>query len=360
MLSFNKDPQDINFSIENNATVPKEQTSIEKTINSYIEEQLAGGNWETDTERERRKCFKALIDILGADFPTESLTKKLGREIKDIISGLPIRWTTQKETKNLSILEASKDKKLPKISVKTVNEYMSAYSTYGKWLEQRDYLDKNPFSYLTTKITSDEKARDDFSIDEMRLILNAIEHDKIKNSRKKSRYWGIMIAAYTGMRREEIAQLYVSDIKQENDIYYIDINKNTPDKRLKNKSSKRHMPIHQTIIDKGFIEYVEGLKANGIERIFPDLKAGEKHRYGRNLGEWFNGKFLKQLGIKTDKNAFHSFRHTVTTQLFEIGTQDSLVKKIRGSSVANDPTFNNYDHSTRLGLMKEALERLPY
>lgn len=237
---------------------------------------------------------------------------------------------------------------------------MSAYATYGKWLEDRGYLDKNPFSGMTNRIKSEEKERDDFTVEEVKLMLSKIEENKIKNGRKKARYWGVLIGAYTGMRREEVSQLYISDIIDIDGIACFDINKNTPDKSLKNKSSKRIMPIPQTILDKGFLQYVRSIEKNGYERVFPDLKKGEKHRYGRYLGDWFNGKFLVELEIKTDKNAFHSFRHTVTTQLFELGTQDSLVKKIRGASFANDPTFNNYDHSTRLRLMKDALDKLPY
>jgi len=240
-----------------------------------------------------------------------------------------------------------------------MNEYMITYSTYGKWLEDMRHLDRNPFSNMAVSINNEENTREAFSVLDMQRILSEIESPNIKNNRKKSRYWGIMIAAYTGMRREEIAQLYIEDIQQSDGIYYIDINKNTPDKKLKNRSSKRIIPIHQTILDKGFISYIETLRSDNCERVFPDLKLGVKHRYGRNLGEWFNGKFLKQLGIKTDKNAFHSFRHTVATGLGETAVNDSLQKRILGHSMANDITAR-YDHSKRLDLMKVALEKLPY
>jgi len=359
ILEFNKNPKDINFNVANPDEVIGEQTPITETIDAYIEEQLQGNNWIEETELERRRYLKALTGILGKDFITEKLTKKIAREVKGIVSTLPVRWTIKKETKHLSIRDAAKSKIKPTISVKTRNEYMVAYSTYGKWLEDMGYLNKNPFSNMTTSINNEEQARDAFSIVEIKRILSAIEDSKIKGSRKKSRYWGIMIAAYTGMRREEIAQLHVEDIKLIDDLYCIDINKNTDDKRLKSKSSKRIIPVHQNILDKGFIEHVENIKTRGYKRVFPDLKSGVKHRYGRNLGDWFNGTFLKQLDIKTKKNAFHSFRHTVATELGEIAVNDSLQKRILGHSMANDITAR-YDHSQRLELMKEALERLPY
>ncbi len=207
ILTFNINPQDVKFNNTDTNEEAGENTPINETISLYIVEQLAGDNWIEETERERRKSFKALVDIIGEDFSTEQLNKKTAREVKDIVTKLPVRWAIKKETKHLGIIKASKNKSLPKISGKTVNEYMSAYATYGKWLEDRGYLDKNPFSGMTNRIKSEEKERDDFTVEEVKLMLSKIEEDKIKNGRKKARYWGVLIGAYTGMRREEVSQL---------------------------------------------------------------------------------------------------------------------------------------------------------
>lgn len=51
------------------------------------------------------------------------------------------------------------------------------------------------------------------------------------------------------------------------------------DKSLKNINSQRQMPIHPELIKLGFLKYVEALKANGQERLFPELKHNEIKGY---------------------------------------------------------------------------------
>ena len=360
LLKFNANPDDINFGVSNTITHHETQTSLHDTIEKYIAENIRSENWKYHTEQERRKSFNALLDILGHDFILENLTKEEARKVRDVITTLPVNWRGNKKTRDLTIIEASKNNDIPKISQKTVNEYMGTYIAFGNWCSDMGYIAINSFSGMKAKIKRKGKERDAFTIDQIQLILSAIDDEKIRKGRKQFKYWGVMIAAYTGARREEVCQMTLDDIVNEEGVWCFDINDNGEHKKLKTESSKRIIPIHSTILDKGFIDYVDDLKRNKHTRLFPELKYIEKHGYGRNLGTWFNGNFLKKLELKTDKLVFHSLRHTVTTQLYETGAEDSMVKKIRGSSDGNDVALKYYDHSKRIKLMKETLEKLPY
>lgn len=360
LLKFNANPEDINFNVSHKENLHETQTPLEETIEKYIAENIRSGNWKYHTEQERRKSFNALLGILGQDFILESLTKETARKVRDIITSLPVNWRGNKKTRNLSIIEAAKNEDIDKISPKTVNEYMGTYIAFGNWLTDMGYINNNAFSGMKTKIKRKGKERDAFTVDQIKQILTALEDKKIKHGRKQFRYWGVIIAAYTGARREEICQMTLADIVNEEGTWCFDINDNGENKNLKTESSKRVIPIHSYILNNGFINYVERLKSNNQTRLFPELKYIEKHGYGRNLGKWFNGVFLQSLNLKTDKLVFHSLRHTVTTQLYETGAEDSMVKKIRGSGDGNDVALKYYDHSKRIELMKETLERLPY
>ena len=79
--------------------------------------------------------------------------------------------------------------------------------------------------------------------------------------------------AYSGARREELAQLLISDIKQDQEgVWYFDI---TPDEergtRVKNEASKRRTPLHSHLIQSGFLSYVEKVKKTHGEKslLFP-------------------------------------------------------------------------------------------
>ena len=159
-------------------------------------------------------------------------------------------------------------------------------------------------------------------------------------------FWIPLLGLYTGARREELCQLYVEDLKvDDNGIWYLDILTDTPDKTLKNQSSKRIVPLHPFVIEMGFPQYVKTLEQTG--RIFPELtksKAGKK--YGHYVGKWFNG-LLGKMGIKPDdpKNepnkTLHSFRHGFITMLTQAGVDSIILKQVVGHS-EKGVTFSNY------------------
>ena len=79
---------------------------------------------------------------------------------------------------------------------------------------------------------------------------------------------GPLIGLYSGMRLEEICQLYCEDIVEKNSIWCFDINQNpskdgTVDKQLKNLNAVRLVPIHDRLRELGFLEHVQKMKKFG-------------------------------------------------------------------------------------------------
>ena len=64
------------------------------------------------------------------------------------------------------------------------------------------------------------------------------------------------------MRLNEIAQLWVHDIKQEHGIWIFDLQEGDG-QRLKTKAATRKVPIHSKLIEAGLIKYVETLPKDG-------------------------------------------------------------------------------------------------
>ena len=100
------------------------------------------------------------------------------------------------------------------------------------------------------------------------------------------------------MRLDEVAQLQLDDIETRDGIWYINV---TPDgdnnRRLKNASSRRLVPLHNRLLGSGFLAFYEAQKQNGNSRLFPILTYSPQNGYGRNAGRWFNERFLKELGL---------------------------------------------------------------
>ena len=79
---------------------------------------------------------------------------------------------------------------------------------------------------------------------------------------------------YTGAHLNELCQLYVNNIKEIDKIWCIDINRNTNDKKLKNASSERVIPIHPKLIELGFLNFLKEQKKKNSQRLFSHLTLG--------------------------------------------------------------------------------------
>lgn len=166
------------------------------------------------------------------------------------------------------------------------------------------------------------------------------------------RWWGPMLGLYLGARINEVAQLKVADILEERGTWCIAIRMTAdadlakdPRRRsrtrqsLKGKSAVRTLPIPQPLLDAGFLDFVEDMKACGHPRLFPHLSAGVNQktgdtnaRYSQGLLSQF-GRYLKDLGFPKGVG-FHAFRHTLATDLDHQGVRVEDVALITGHSVS--------------------------
>lgn len=143
-------------------------------------------------------------------------------------------------------------------------------------------------------------------------------------------YWTPVIGLFTGARLSEICQLTTGDIKEyAPGAWQISFNddedgeddddgssrRRKSNKRLKNKSSRRVMPVHPQLIELGLIDYWKKRKRDGNVNLL-GVKAAEKDGYGKVPGDFFRNKLLREyVGINSETKVFHSFRYTFITRL---------------------------------------------
>lgn len=84
-------------------------------------------------------------------------------------------------------------------------------------------------------------------------------------------------------------------------------------KRVKNKQSRRFVPIADAVISAGFLDYVEDAKAEGHVRLFPNLPKSSGG-YGVQMSKRFFA-YLRGHGIQEEGSGFHYFRHTLASFL---------------------------------------------
>lgn len=170
----------------------------------------------------------------------------------------------------------------------------------------------------------------------------------------KAVFWLPLIAAYTGARREEIAQLYVSDVRQDaNGHWFIRITDDRPDKSVKTDSSRRDVPLHDDLIALGFLELVQGKEADA--RVFMQLKKVADGFAGIVSKAW--RPLTQRWGVyREGRSPLHAFRHTFKTMAREVGIPKEVSDWITGHASGNEG--DRYG-SNPLSRMAEELKKLP-
>lgn len=104
------------------------------------------------------------------------------------------------------------------------------------------------------------------------------------------------------------------------------------------------------LIKLGFLDYVK----DSSEFLFPELKANKHGKRSPALGKWWSLQ-VKTLDISTSQ-PFHSFRHTLRTELRGLGVLDTVSDSITGHAPSNvGASYGTVDLKTKKG----ALDRLP-
>ena len=306
---------------------------LSSAVEEWIEEK-SRASWVPKTEKEHRVWMDHFISMIG-DRPLDSYTKADARAFKAVLLRLPPNWVKVAELQGLPIEKAAdKAKKLglAPMSDNNVNKLIRYVGSFWTWAQGHyDEATVHPFNGLQIKLKKNVRdERDPFTREELRTIFTAPIYTGCKSAERwhkvgsvipkdSAYYWVPLISLYTGARLGEIIQLYTSDIRKEDGITYFDINDDGEDKRLKTTYSRRTIPVHQALVDMGFMALVAKRRSEGHHRLFPDTEMGRDGYYSSPFSKRFS-RFLKYTGIKHKTNAFHSFRHC-----FEDACRDSDV-----------------------------------
>ncbi|MGA7778247.1 MAG: site-specific integrase [Paraburkholderia sp.] len=167
--------------------------------------------------------------------------------------------------------------------------------------------------------------------------------------------WLPFLALYSGARLEELASLALSQIQKDGDVWFFELVK------AKNSNSLRRIPLHRTVVESGFLAYVDKTKGSGATQLFPELKPG-KNGHGKNVTRRF-GDYLGEIGITDDRKVFHSFRHTFIARMSARNVHPAMLMALVGHYDQakvdfSSPHFTNYQHDKTLAELKQTIDLL--
>ena len=301
-----------------------QSTPISKCIELYIGEKV---DIRERSEEEIRFSLNFLTESFG-DIPIGKITKEKSNLIKSNIKNFPKNKTKNPKYRDKDFHSILK-MKIPQkdiIHITTINKHLGYLSSFMMWCVNNGYCDMNPF--IGMKIKQKKSARDErdrYSEKELKVIFskqNYLHYTNVETGRYAN-YWVPLIAVFTGMRVNEIASLYLDNVRQiggnhRGKRWCIDVleETNRPNKRLKNLSSRRIVPLHDTILELGFLDYLNLIKKvpvgeNNLERtrVFEELTYRDG-TYARSVSRFWNFRYLPLLGLKKTTLNLHSLRHT--------------------------------------------------
>ncbi|WP_334668370.1 site-specific integrase [Klebsiella pneumoniae] len=143
--------------------------------------------------------------------------------------------------------------------------------------------------------------------------------------------WIILIGRYSGMRQNEICQLYHNDVMKVDGVWCFRVDNLNPNQTFKTDSSRRFVPIHSQLLVLGLLDFINGRKG----RLFPELTL-HLGSYGHYFSRWFT-RFRGKHGLPE----YHSLRHYVATTFKQNGFPEQFASQVLGHSNATI-TYNRY------------------
>lgn len=303
-----------------------------------------------------------------------------------------IKRSTMRET--IDALKAD-GRSWPLLSIEMQRERMQWLFRLFAWLHGKKYYSPDPSISLRgeTGLTKaeqidakrgkgddDEEGRDPFTQSQLNLIFGQ-KHYQTGHGRhvKKPSYWyGFeywlpLLGLYAGLRIKEASQLHLSDVKEMDGVFCLDINRRTADKSLKNDQSVRVVPVHPELVRLGFLRYCDRLRESGYRRVFPELTwSMTDAKYAKESGRKMS-VMLDKLGMPRDGTlVYHCLRHNTNNALTRVpvgvvdGADEHLKKYIRlrvmGHDVGKSANVKHYTETSTaemLALVGSASYGLP-
>ncbi len=352
------------------AKAPQQGTSsaplLSEVINHFLENYLDNSR---PMYRKHRSVLPVFLDCLG-DRPVDQLRQMDIENFAKVISRLPPRAAPMARQKGLSIKALSELDHPTTIAPKTFEDTFMASVRPFIAASRRIFGDVGfPVNFTTEGVVyrgtvkaGGNKQRP-MTLEELQRLEDALR-PFATNSAEKHKFWLPMVALHTGARINEICQINPQvDIGTDDGVPYFHITDETEGderirKSVKNKASRRRVPIHPDLISAGFTEYIEATKATGAKLLFPQW-APSKRQASPNAEDWFGG-FLSESGLRDDTPGrrvvgFHAFRSTFLNRAKVLGVQgaDNLTGHTGNASKVVRGYQDELPMPQKMGILKQ-------
>jgi integrase len=247
---------------------------------------------------------------------------------------------------------------------RTVHDvWLTASRTVFTWARKHKHIGQNPFKEVQVDVPRKRQTREvgrSFTVAEASTILRAsLTNETPTTPTERARRWAPWLCAYSGARAGEITQLRGRDVEDRNGLYVMVL---TPDAGTVKNGELRTVPLHEHIIEQGFIEMVRQVgkgplfyndatpQPTSTDPLKPTRRRADTAR--ERLGAWVRGLGVNDPGISPN----HAWRHLFKRIADESGIPEKMNDDITGHTQA---TVGRKYGPPLVAAMADALKKFP-
>ena len=345
--------------------------TLKSAFENYVSNTSISNNWSDSTFGLVRHVGRLMSMKFGDELDIKKIKRDDLLNFRNILLQLPTKLSQNSLYKDKSldeIMALAKDR--PKISKSTIKKYIVRVSEFFKYCYDSDYIDKNPAIDLQININQDDVTnKNPYEDSDVNALLDIVSKIRSSGDTKSQRiskdelFFVTYIAAYSGMRLNEIIQLNTDDIVEKYNIVCFSLNtkidvKTGKSKTLKTRNSVRIVPIHSKLSSIGLFEFIESKKK--LAR-----KCGKAVRLfscdNKDFSEYFRKKINTKVIKDSDKTrTFHSFRHTFINKLIQSGQRIEHIAALVGHEQQYKITMNTYGEPVTPKILKDLVEEVNF
>ena len=318
------------------------------------------------------------------DVRVRALTRASIEKLGELMQKMPAQQGKRPKVEAPALLAQAAAKRLPVQSAKNVAQRLRHMLPFVEHAAEKEWIAEGVLSEFKLLLkAADARADNAAAFSEVRKAGTvALTRDDLKNTyetelylqyaiKRDWMYWSDPVRFYSGARVSEVAQLFTDDIFVDDDgIPCFKFVNDTPRKpvddnefggvlskatsieeyrRLKNKASRRIIPIAPQLIELGFLDFVrERQEAAGRHpgRLFLGLNWQPKSGYGRRPSE-HTLDLLKAAEVwQPRRKVGHSLRASCTQELQRVGMSGELLDRYLGHSTrtVREKNYNEGAH----------------
>ncbi|WP_020091128.1 DUF6538 domain-containing protein [Methylobacterium sp. 285MFTsu5.1] len=210
--------------------------------------------------------------------------------------------------------------------------YLAAPKALLGYASDQSKIGVNPAAKVTVRVKKKGTVREpDFRTEEAEMILSAAlapQNDLTSRELKDARRWIPWLCAYTGARVNEMTQLRKEDVMPIDGIWVVHI---TPEAGSTKTGIARAVPIHDHLIEQGFLTFAQGRKEGPLFYNLGRARGGSPGnpphaRMGQKVAEWVRAIGVDDPNVQPN----HGWRHRFKTVGRSVGIEEAKLDFIQG------------------------------